>query len=72
MQVFLISVRIQQMLLAAVAAQKKDKLQKNDIVGCVSFLVKQLEHDHSACNALGDYVKESKFETMDFLKIWLP
>ena len=72
LQVFLISVRIQQMLLAAVAAQKKDKLQKNDIVGCVSFLVKQLEHDHSACNALGDYVKESKFETMDFLKIWLP
>ena len=72
LQAFLIYARMQQMLLAVVAAQKGDKVQKSDIVGCVSFVTKQIEHDHSACKALSDYVKERKLETMDFFKIWLP
>lgn len=72
LQLFLVYARMQQMLLSAVAVQKREKLQENDIVGCVSFMAKQIEHDVIACEALSDFVKEGKVGTIDFLKIWLP
>ena len=69
---FLIYFRIWQMFMMVLAATEKDDLTEYQIVECMGYITKLMEHDHNCSQVLFTYVGKSQISMFDFLRIWLP
>ncbi|WP_303814506.1 flagellin lysine-N-methylase [Selenomonas ruminantium] len=72
MSAFLIYFRIWQMFMMVLAATEKDDLTEYQVVECMGYVTKLIEHDHNCSQVLFTYVGKSQISMFDFLRIWLP
>lgn len=71
MIIFLLYFRLQQMILMVLIAEKQDKLKEDDIVNCVSYVTKLVEHSPVFFYICTRYLADKNYSLIDYLKIWL-
>lgn len=68
---FLIYFRIQEMLLMLRAAKEKENLTEKQVVDCISYGAKILEHEDIFFRICSDYIVDRNYTMIDIMRIWL-